>query len=129
MEVPKNLYYTKEHEWVLVEGDEGKIGITDYAQSELGDIVFVELPEPGLTVIRGGAFGTIEAVKAASDLFSPISGEVTAINGLLDQEPELINNSPYTDGWIATIKFNDPKEVETLLSADAYAEIIDKIKG
>lgn len=129
MEVPKNLYYTKEHEWVLVEGDEGKIGITDYAQSELGDIVFVELPEPGLTVIQGGVFGTIEAVKAASDLFSPISGEIVAINGLLDQEPELINNSPYENGWIARVKFNDPLEVETLLSADEYAEIIEKVKG
>lgn len=129
MEIPKNLYYTKEHEWVLVEGDDGKIGITDYAQSELGDIVFIELPEPGLVVIQGGVIGTIEAVKAASDLFSPISGEVIATNGLLDQEPELINNSPYEHGWIARVKFDDLQEVETLLDADAYSAIIAKIKG
>lgn len=126
MEIPTDLRYTKDHEWVRVEGDEGTIGITDYAQGELGDIVFVDLPEVGTIIHQGKSFGTIEAVKAAADLYAPVSCEITAVNGLLDQTPELINEFPYTDGWIIKVRLLDPNDAETLIKAEAYKTLVDQ---
>ncbi len=126
MNFPKDLKYTKEHEWIKVENGIGTIGITDFAQSELGDIVFVELPEVGRNLTQNETFGTIEAVKAVSDLYSPISGEVVEINETLTINSEKINTSPYNEGWIIKIKFSDEKEIENLLSSDSYRELIGK---
>lgn len=126
MEIPKGLKYTRDHEWLKVEGDEGTVGITEFAQGELGDIVFLDLPDVGTEVKQDVPFGAIEAVKAAADLYAPISGEIVAINGLLDQSPELINKSPYGDGWIVKIKITEKDEIDTLLDAAAYAELIKK---
>ncbi|MBN1540881.1 glycine cleavage system protein GcvH [candidate division KSB1 bacterium] len=124
MQVPQELFYTEEHEWVRVEGDIATIGITEYAQSELGDVVFVELPEVGDAVNQMQAFGTIEAVKAVSDLFAPISGQVAEINTALNDNPEIINQDPYGDGWMIKIKMSAPDETEKLLSSKAYVEKI-----
>jgi len=124
MKVEKNLLYTEEHEWVFIENDIATIGITDYAQSELGDIVFIELPEVGEEVKQMESFGTIEAVKAVSDLFAPLSGKITEINPLLSDKPELINHDPYGEGWMIKIHFSDKSEVDALLSADAYKQKI-----
>lgn len=124
MNVPSELLYTKDHEWVRVDGDECTVGITEYAQGELGDIVFVDLPEVGDQAVQGDPFGTIEAVKAAADLFAPISGEITEINTGLDQSPELINNSPYEDGWIVKIKMSDQKGISELMSSVDYQKTI-----
>ncbi|KAA3612625.1 MAG: glycine cleavage system protein GcvH [Calditrichaeota bacterium] len=125
MNVPGNLKYTDDHEWVLVENGIATIGITDYAQSELGDIVFVELPEEGSETAQSEPFGTIEAVKAVSDLLAPVSGEVLEINVALDDEPEVINSDPYGGGWMIKVKMSDESEVDTLLTAEAYSEMID----
>lgn len=124
MEIPKNLKYTDEHEWVFVEDNIATIGITDYAQSELGDIVFVELPEVDDEVKQGDAFGTIEAVKAVSDIFSPLTGKIVAVNEMLQDQPEIINQSPYDEGWMIKIQFSDKSELESLLSDDGYKELI-----
>ena len=124
MNIPAGIYYTRDHEWLRMEGEVGSVGITDYAQGELGDIVYVDLPELGAVVAQGKSFGTIEAVKAAADLYAPVSGEVIAVNGLLDQNPELINKSPYEDGWIIKIKIADRKELDTLLKAEAYQKLV-----
>lgn len=124
MNVPANLLFTKDHEWIKVEDGEALIGITDYAQTELGEIVFVELPAVGDSIVKEKTFGTVEAVKAVSDLFMPVSGEVMDINTQLEDKPELINEDPYGEGWMIRIKLNDPAEVEGLLSADAYSSII-----
>jgi glycine cleavage system H protein len=122
--IPDDLKYSKEHEWVKVEGDIAVIGITDYAQGELGDIVFVELPQVGAKVEYMKPFGTIEAVKAISDLFSPLSGEVTEANNQLESDASIINSDPYGDGWIIKIKMSDLSELDKLLSASEYeAEI------
>lgn len=129
MNIPKNLRYTHDHEWCRVEKDEGIIGITDYAQGELGDIVYIDLPEVGSEVSQGKPFGSIEAVKAASDLYAPISGEVVAVNGLLDQQPELINQSPYEDGWIIRIKIADSGEIDTLMTPEDYTKLVEQAKG
>ncbi|NQT35342.1 glycine cleavage system protein GcvH [bacterium] len=126
MNIPSDLHYTKDHEWVRVDGEEALVGITDYAQGELGDIVFIELPEVGTKVVSGETFGTIEAVKAAADMYSPITGEIIAVNGQLDDSPELINKDPYGEGWILRICISDVKEIETLLSADEYMKLIDE---
>ena len=126
MNIPTDLHYTKDHEWVRVNGEEILIGITDYAQGELGDIVFIELPEVGATVISSEAFGTIEAVKAAADMYSPITGEIIAVNGLLDDSPELINQDPYGECWILRIRISDIEEIKTLLEADEYRKLIDE---
>jgi len=123
MNIPSNLHYSKSHEWLEVAGDEATIGITDFAQGELGDIVYISLPDVGDPVTAGQSFGSIEAVKAASDIYSPISGEIIAVNGALDQSPELINKSPYKDGWIIKIKLSDADEVGTLMSSEEYAKI------
>jgi glycine cleavage system H protein len=120
MKIPKDLLYTEEHEWVANDDGVATIGITDYAQGELGDVVFVELPAVGTTVKQMESFGTIEAVKAVSDLFAPVSGEVTEINEMLGDQPELVNKDPYGDGWMIKIKLSDPGELESLLKSDAY---------
>lgn len=120
MNVPSNLKYTKEHEWIKVEGNTGIIGITDYAQGELGDIVFVDI-NPELTEITmNESFGTIEAVKTVSDLFAPVSGKVLEINTKLNDEPQLVNTDPYGEGWIIKIEIADPNQLNELLDVDAY---------
>ena len=124
MNVPKDLYYTEEHEWIGVEGDIITVGITDFAQGELGDIVFIELPENGSETTQMEPFGSIEAVKAVSDLFAPVSGTVVDVNSALEEKPELINEDPYGDGWMLKIKLSDKSELNSLLSADQY---VDKI--
>ena len=120
MNFPSNLRYTSEHEWIRVEGDEAYVGITDYAQSELGEIVFIDVPTLGETVGQGEVFGSIEAVKTVSDLNMPVSGEVLEINGALDAQPELVNNDPYGEGWIIRISVKDASELDNLMDAAAY---------
>ena len=124
MQVPEELHYTKDHEWLRVEGDIGVVGITDYAQSQLGDIVYVELPQVGDTVAASKPFGTVEAVKAVSDILSPVSGEVTEVNDDIAAAPEKIKESPYGDGWLVKIKMSDAGEVGALLKAADYKGII-----
>ncbi len=124
MNFPENLKYTKDHEWILVNGDTGVVGITDFAQSELGDVVFVELPAVGKVLKAGDSFGTIEAVKAVSDLFSPASGTVIEVNKDLENQPELINKEPYTGGWMIKIKLSDPSELNNLLDVSLYKTLI-----
>lgn len=120
MNFPADLRYTSEHEWIRVEGDEAFVGITDYAQSELGEIVFVDVPTLGETVGQGEVFGSIEAVKTVSDLNMPVTGEVLEVNGTLDAQPELVNNDPYGEGWIIRIAVKDPAELDNLMDAAAY---------
>ncbi len=123
MKIPENLLYTNDHEWILVEGNTGTIGITDFAQSQLGDIVFVDI-DPAITeVTSGGNFGTIEAVKTISELFSPCSGKVTAINDALASGAEIINNDPYGEGWLIKIELTNKDELNKLLSPAAYKEL------
>jgi len=124
MNIPSDLYYTKDHEWVRIDGEECTVGITDYAQGELGDIVYLELPEVGSSAKQSTTFGTIEAVKAASDLYSPITGEIVAVNTKLEDNPELINNSPYEDGWIIKVNVLDKGIMDTLLTPEDYGKII-----
>ena len=124
MNVPANLLFTKDHEWIKIEGGEALIGITDYAQTELGEIVYVELPAVGDSIAMESTFGTVEAVKAVSDLFMPVSGEVLDINKMLEDKPELINDDPYVEGWMIRIKLNNPAEADSLLSPEAYSQII-----
>ncbi len=119
-EIPEELSYTKEDEWVRRDGDEVVIGVTDFAQHQLGDIVFVELPEIGASTEAGVPFGTIESVKAVSDLFAPLSGEVLRINDRLEDQPEQVNESCYGDGWLIALRPSDPKELESLLDAERY---------
>lgn len=120
MNTPGNLRYTKEHEWVRVEGDRAYVGITDYAQHQLGDVVFVELPEAGREVRRGEAFSVVESVKAVSDIYAPLSGTVVEVNDLLADAPEKVNQDPYGDGWIAVLTIADAGELKTLLDGAAY---------
>ena len=120
MKIPKELRYTKEHEWIRLEGGEAVIGVTDYAQGELGDVIFVELPAPGTRVAQMKTFGTIDAVKTVSDLFAPVSGEVVAVNTGLKDNPSLVNQAPYGDGWMVRIRVENPKEVDSLMSAADY---------
>ena len=124
MQFPADIRYTSEHEWIRVEGDEAYVGITDYAQSELGEIVFVDVPTLGETVGQGEVFGSIEAVKTVSDLNMPVTGEVLEINGALDAQPELVNNDPYGEGWIIRIAVKDAAELESLMDAKAYQAIL-----
>jgi glycine cleavage system H protein len=126
LEVKENLKYTKEHEWVGAENDIAIVGITDYAQGELGDVVFVELPRVGTKVEQMKPFGVIEAVKAVSDIFSPLSGEVVEVNTRLENEAGIINKDPYGEGWMIKIKISDPKELDSLLSAADYRKLIEK---
>ena len=125
MNVPSELKYTKEHEWVRIDGDTATVGITDWAQGELGDIVFVELPDVGAEVAQMEAFGTIEAVKAVSELYAPLSGKVVEINKGLDDDPMVVNRDPYGDGWMIKIELADATQIEQLLSAEGYKGIID----
>ncbi|MDD4771473.1 MAG: glycine cleavage system protein GcvH [Bacteroidales bacterium] len=124
MNTPEQLLFTKDHEWVKVEGQEAVIGISDYAQNELGEIVFVELPEVGASFQKTDVFGSVEAVKAVSELFMPISGEVLAINEGLSEQPEWINEDPYGKGWMLRIRIADASELEQLLSENAYQEFV-----
>lgn len=124
MNFPSNLYYTKDHEWVRVEGDVAYIGITEFAQKELGDIVYVDIPSKGKTVAQHEVFGTVEAVKTVSDLFMPLSGEVLELNAQLDGAPELVNSDPYGDGWMIKCSIANPSEVEGLMSAEAYQDLV-----
>jgi len=120
MNTPEELKYTEEHEWLRTEGSTAVVGITDYAQGELGDVVFVELPAPGTEIEQGAVFGTIEAVKTVSDLYAPVAGKVVAVNERLADEPEVVNQSPYEDGWMIKIEMSEPGDVETLLDAAGY---------
>tara|TARA_B100000927_G_C16360445_1_gene427236 strand:+ start:174 stop:569 length:396 start_codon:yes stop_codon:yes gene_type:complete len=124
MNIPKELKYTKDHEWVRVEGDIATIGVTDFAQGELGDIVFVEIESVDETLDAEEVFGSVEAVKTVSDLFMPIGGEVLEFNEALESDPELVNNDPYGDGWMIKVKISDLSELENLLSDEAYANLI-----
>ncbi|MGB0788256.1 MAG: glycine cleavage system protein GcvH [Marinirhabdus sp.] len=124
MKIPDHLKYTKDHEWLLVENNVATIGITDFAQGELGDIVYVEVEILNETVAQEDVFGTVEAVKTVSDLFAPVSGEIVEFNENLESEPEKVNQDPYGDGWMIKIKMSDPGEVENLLTANSYKELI-----
>jgi len=122
--VPTELRYTKDHEWVRVDGDVATVGITEYAAKQLGDIVFVELPDPGRTFEQFATFGVVESVKAVSDLFAPVSGEVTETNGALAGAPELVNSDPFGEGWMIRVRLGGPAEVDDLLDAAAYDALI-----
>jgi len=122
--VPPELRYTREHEWAKVEGDRARIGITAFAQEQLGDVVFVELPKVGARVSAMKTFGVVESVKAVSDLFAPLSGEIVEINADLAKKPELVNSDPYGQGWMLVVKLADPKEVDALMSAADYEQLI-----
>mgnify|MGYP006288411467 CR=1 FL=1 len=124
MNVPGSLKYTKEHEWVKIEGDVATVGITDFAQGELGDVVFVEIETQGETMDSGETLGTIEAVKTVSDIFMPVSGEITEVNEKLEEKPEIVNSDPYGEGWMVKIKMSDASEADNLMSADDYKELI-----
>lgn len=126
MTFPENLKYTKEHEWIRPEGATGVVGITDYAQGELGDVVFVELPAKGKQVKQGESLGTIEAVKAVSDIYAPVSGEVVEVNPALEKSPDLVNKLPYDKGWMVKISIKNPAEINNLLDAKHYRELIGK---
>jgi glycine cleavage system H protein len=129
MPTPQDRRYSKEHEWLKLEGDEATIGITNYAQEQLGDIVYVDVPEPGSTVTQFEKLGEIESVKAVSELFSPASGEVTATNHAVVETPELVNSDPYDDGWLLRIKLSDPAQYDGLLSADDYDEFVQGMES
>lgn len=124
MNLPSELKYTKDHEWVRVDGDIATVGVTDFAQGELGDIVYVEIETQGESLDQGEVFGTVEAVKTVSDLFMPISGEVIEFNAKLEDAPELVNSDPYGDGWMIKIKIKDQGELESILSAEDYASSV-----
>lgn len=124
MNIPSNLKYSKDHEWVRVEGDTAYIGITDFAQSELGEIVIVDITTEGETLARETVFGSIEAVKTVSDLFMPVGGEVLEVNPKLEDNPELVNSDPYGEGWMIKVKMTNPSEVGNLLDAEAYKALI-----
>lgn len=124
MNTPSNLKYTKDHEWIRVDGDVAYVGITDFAQSELGDIVFVDVTTEGETLSAGDVFGTVEAVKTVSDVFIPASGEVLEFNQTLNDAPETVNKDPYGDGWMIKVKLSDPSEIDSLMSAEEYAKMI-----
>ena len=124
MNVPKDLRYTKEHEWIRTRGGEVEVGITEYAQGELGDVIFVDLPAPGTKVEQMKAFGSIDAVKTVSDLFAPVTGEITAVNDSLKDNPALVNQSPYEQGWMVKIRVEKGADAEGLLTADAYEKLL-----
>lgn len=126
MNFPTNVKYTNEHEWVRIEGDEAYVGITDYAQTQLGDIIFVDIPTEGETLEKGETFGSIEVVKTVSDLFLPIGGEILEVNPALEENPELVNKDPYGEGWIVKIKPTDVSEADDLLDAEAYKRLINE---
>ena len=124
MNFPENLRYTKDHEWVLLNGDIATVGITDFAQHELGDIVYVEIETKGKTLAAEAIFGTVEAVKTVSDLFLPVSGTITELNPILEAEPEKVNTDPYGDGWMIKMKVDNPDDVSKLMDAEAYEKVV-----
>ena len=124
MEFPKNLRYSEEHEWVRVEGNKAYIGITSFAQSELGDIVFVELPEVGTTIQQDEPFGSVESVKTVSELYAPVTGKVVEVNGELEDAPELVNSSPYEQAWMIVVELSDTAELDKLMDADKYEAMV-----
>jgi glycine cleavage system H protein len=123
MNVPLNVLYTKDHEWLRVDGNIGYVGVTDFAQSELGDIVFIEIETVGETLKKEEVFGTIEAVKTVSDMFMPVGGEIIEVNPALEESPDVVNKDPYGKGWMVKIKITDPTEINELLSPDAYSKL------
>jgi glycine cleavage system H protein len=125
MNIPSNLRYSKDHEWVRPAGDSVTIGITEYAQDALGDVVFVEIPEQGATVTAGESFTEVESTKSVSDIYAPVSGTITAVNDALEGEPELLNSDPYGDGWICTIQMTDPSELDDLLDEEGYRALTE----
>ncbi len=126
MNFPDNLRYTKEHEWIRSEGKFGWIGITDYAQGELGDVVYIDIPAPGTAIVQGKSFGTIEAVKAVSDMYAPVSGEIVEVNPELQAHPELVNKDPYGKGWMVKVAMSDAGQLNVLLEVQAYRALIGK---
>lgn len=128
-QIPAGLKYTKEHEWIRVEGKIGTVGITHFAQDQLGDVVFVELPPVGKQLKAGEQFGVVESVKTVSDLYAPASGTVVEVNAALESSPELVNQSPYGEGWMIKIEISDPAELDSLLDAAAYAALIEEANG
>lgn len=126
MEYPSGLKYSREHEWVKVEGNIALVGISDFAQDELGDVVYVELPDVGTELEANNTFGVVESVKAVSDLYSPVTGTVTEVNDRLNDEPELVNSEPYEDAWMLRIEMSDPSEVDGLLDADEYKSFVEE---
>ena len=126
MKFPEKLLYTKQHEWILNEGGSARVGITDYAQNQLGDVVFVQMPQAGTVLSKGESFGAVESVKAAADVYAPAGGEVVEINQVLEDHPEYINQFPYSDGWIIKVKLSDEGELKELMSAAAYSELVQK---
>lgn len=124
MNIPSNLKYSNDHEWCRIEGEFAFIGITDFAQSQLGDIVFVDIPTVGETLAAGDVFGSIEAVKTVSEAFIPVGGEVVEVNDAIDADPSLVNSDPYGEGWMIKVKMSNPAEYDELLSAEAYAELV-----
>ncbi|MGB9746704.1 MAG: glycine cleavage system protein GcvH [Bacteroidales bacterium] len=125
MQVPSDLKYTKDHEWIRVEGNQGVVGITDYAQKELGDIVFIEIETQGEKLGKEDVFGTIEAVKTVSDMFMPVSGTVLEINPKLENSPDIVNKDPFGEGWMIKVSIDDPSELDTLLDAEGYKKLIN----
>ena len=125
LNLPEDVSYTEDHEWIRVEDDEVAVGITDYAQDQLGDIVFVELPQPGDILAKGEEFGTVESVKAVAELYMPIGGEILAVNTALEDSPELVNASPHSDGWIIRIKQSDPDELNVLMNKETYLKTLE----
>jgi glycine cleavage system H protein len=126
MDFPEELHYTEEHEWIRDEGGKATIGVTEYAQQRLGDVVFVEMPETGMKINKDDAFGVIESVKAASDIFTPVSGEVTDINRTLEEHPEYINQSPYVQGWIIEVRMSDEAELNDLMDREKYQVFVEQ---
>lgn len=126
MDFPEDLKYTEEHEWLLVENDIVTVGITDFAQDSLGDVVFVELPEVGTQLEAGKVFGVVESVKAVSDVYAPVTGEVVEVNDELPDSPEILNTSPFEDAWMVKIKINDPQELESMMDAGAYRSFVEE---
>ena len=124
MNVPEDLLYTKDHEWIRIEGDTGYVGVTDFAQGELGDIVFIEIETVGETLDKEDVFGSIEAVKTVSDMFMPVSGEILEMNPALDETPDVVNKDPYGKGWMVKIKLNNPSEISLLLSPEKYKPLL-----
>ncbi len=124
MKIPENLKYTKDHEWVLVEDDTATVGITDYAQDELGDIVYLEMPDVGEHFSQGDAIGTIEAVKTVADIYTPVSGEIVQVNEALQDAAEMVNKDPYGEGWMVKVQMTDSAELEKLLTPDKYKEMV-----
>jgi len=126
LDLPENCRYTQDHEWVRAEGDKVRVGISDYAQDQLDDVVFVELPQVGDTFEKGEEFGTVESVKAVSELYMPVGGEIIAINSILEDSPQLVNESPYGEGWMIDVRPTDPTEMDALLTKEAYLEMLGK---